>query len=212
MRRARTRGMTLLEIVVASAIVAFLALVIMSATVPLSTQSTSSAIAQDMDRTAARVLAMVRRDLRLTGYTEADAARFGKDAINDGDLSSSPPKMTFQRREDMNSNGWAGDDTDWSTNVVYERVAGSPSVFSGVPGTINRYRLVRTHNGLQTVLAEDVEDVTFTVADGDRYVIIILRLLRPDTTWRGGTDVPDPIRREYREQVEMMNRPSESDT
>lgn len=199
-RARRTRALTLLEVIISATIVAFLALVMMAATVPMSSQSSEAAIAQDMDRTAARVLADLRRELRQSGYLEA-TAKFGKTTLGDGGITSpnaAQNQMIFAVRTD------AGD-TDWSTTITFAREDGDPSTYSGVPGTFNRYKVVRTQNGLSTVIAEDVEDITFYHLQNDRFIHVELTLLRPNPNWTGSTP-PPPIRRSYREDIEMMNR------
>ncbi|MCO5165362.1 MAG: hypothetical protein M9894_03215 [Planctomycetes bacterium] len=192
-------GLTLLEVVVGSAILALLALVVMSATVPLSKVSSEAAIAHEMDRTASRVLADLRRELRQSGW-QGGAAQFGQDAINgEAAVIAGTKKLTFRRRLGINT-------TDWSGDVVYERVAvGS---YTGVPATLSpsvRYRLRRAQGGQVTVLAENVYDVNFSMTTGSRSILIELVLLRPNPDWRGGTTPPPPIVRRYRESVQLMN-------
>lgn len=199
-QRAARAGLTLIEVMVASAILSLLALVLMSATVPLSRVSSEAAIAQDMDRTAARVLAQLRRELRQTGWLNT-AARFGETALDqEGEILNGSNQLMFQMRT-----GPA--DADWTSTVTIARAAGSPGSYRGVPSTLSpnaRYRVTRAQNGLETVLAEDVYDLSFLMNSGEEFIQVTLVLLRPDPNWTGGTP-PPPIIRRYVERIELMN-------
>lgn len=199
-RRSTGRtGLTLLEVMIGSTILAFLALTIMSATVPLSKVSSEAAVAHEMDRTAGRVLADLRRELRQSGW-QASTAQFGDSDINqEAAVIAGTKRLTFKRRFGVNT-------TDWSANVVYERV--SVGSYTGVPASLSpstRYRLRRTQNGQQTILAENVYDVNFSMTTGSRSILVDLVLLRPNPDWRGGTTPPPPIVRRYRESIQLMN-------
>lgn len=198
-----TSGLTMVEVMVSSAILAVLALIVMAATVPLSKVSSEAAVAQDMDRTAARVMAELRREFRQSGYL-GTAAKFGETALNqEGEILNGSSQLMFQMRT-------GPDDTDWSSTVFVALSPGSPSVYTGVPASVSpntRNRLVRQQNGLTTVLAEDVYQLGFLMNSGEEFVQVTLVLLRPNPNWTGGTP-PPPIVRQYVERIELMNHKS----
>lgn len=198
-----TSGLTMVEVMVSSAILAVLALIVMTATVPLSKVSSEAAVAQDMDRTAARVMAELRRELRQSGYLGTDA-RFGETALNqEGEILNGSSQLMFQMR-------MGPDDTDWSSTVSVALAPGSPSTYTGVPASVSpntRNRLMRQQNGLATVLAEDVYQLGFLMNSGEEFLQVTLVLLRPNPNWTGGTP-PPPIVRRYVERIELMNHKS----
>jgi prepilin-type N-terminal cleavage/methylation domain-containing protein len=65
---SRVRGMSLIEIVVASAILSVLALAMLTATVSLTRSTNVATVALDLDRDADRFLAEFRREVRTSGY------------------------------------------------------------------------------------------------------------------------------------------------
>lgn len=183
----RTRGMTLLEVVISAAILAGLTLTLALAFVPMQRATTDGAVAQDMERLARKVLTEIRRELRSSGYN-----RTGVDQIT----LPSPNEIRFRKRR-------GPEETDWSAEITIARVA--DGTFTGVPGAINRYKVTRSEAGLAVDLAKDVSELTFERPAGSNTVIVRLELTRPNPHWTSGSP-PPPFTRVYVDQVECLNQ------
>lgn len=195
-RRARgTKGLTLLEVMVSAVILAALTLTMMMAFVPMQRGTADGAVAQDMERTARKVLTEIRRELRASGYDAANVDQVTSPATPAGVLTTANVLTFRQRRGPL--------DTDWSGPITIARVA--DGTFTGVPGTINRYKITRTEAGLVVDQAKDVSELTFERPGNSDTVIIKLELTRPNPHWTSGTP-PPPFKRLYVDQVECLNR------
>jgi len=205
-RRSGRRGLTLIEVVVSAAIVSLLVLAIAGATVPVSRANSEVSIALDMDRVAANVLEQLRREVRLSGRDSTDNHKFGETTLADSTgtagLKDGGNSIIFQKREkpDAQTN-------PWSTSIVYRRVGDSPSTFSGVPGTIARYRIEREQNSLTTVIAKDVSEFTLTYPSQGNSIIVSLTLTRPNPNWGNTGTPPDAIQKTYVDRIQLMNNP-----
>lgn len=199
-RRAERRaGLTIIEVVISSTILALIALAVGYATLPLSRASSEITILMDMDRTAANILDQVRRELRQSGWdgtVAAEPAMFGETALDDDGLDDGGTQILFQRREGP---------TTWSSSITYRRTTASPSVYTGVPGTINRYKVERVQNGLVTTIGEDVSNLTFARPAAGDTITVTLELTRPNPNW-SGTTPPPAITKTYVDKVQFMNR------
>ncbi len=182
--RASRRGLTLVEISVTAALLGVLTLSLASASFPLSTASATQAAGLDLDRDAARVLARLREDLRLSGY-EANGT----------------PRVRLLTT-------YGTDDT----LELYRRVApdgvpapwqpvGAPIRWSLAPAGTGRFKLVRQEGALADDQCAGVSSLRFTLPPNATSIEVSLVLVR-----RAVTRGPDVTRR-YADQVHMMNRP-----
>lgn len=177
-RRSERAGLSLLEVVVSSALLAGIALIALSSAMPLTKASSGTATTLDLDRAAAQVLAELRRELRASGY-DRGTARFGENAPGDGGLALARPSIVFATRKDEDT--WSAD-VRWSHDPEKEVV-------------------LRTAGSHPIELARHVESLTFQVRPGDRVCEVDLVLSRADPS-----DGTKRITRRYADRVEMMNR------
>jgi type II secretory pathway pseudopilin PulG len=204
-----TRAFTLLEMVVASAIIMIITIAITNAFVPMNKAAATTGVGLDMDRTARRVLTEIRRDLRGSGY-KPDGTRMAPTpepgqtlglTEAGGLLEGATDVLIYQVRTGPD------DDADWSTTVTLSLVADGQFT-QGVPAPVDKYRLVRTQDGISVELARDVSE--FTVerpldSSGESgTAIITLELLHPDPTWTVRQNQA-PIRRRYTDTIELLN-------
>jgi prepilin-type N-terminal cleavage/methylation domain-containing protein len=205
-------GMTLLEVVISAAILSVLALTMVYATIPVSRASSEVAIALDMDRTAASLMERMRRELRQSGFQVelTDRAMFGLDAVGESPngLNTVQNKITFRIRTDMDlgDTTQADFDANWSSDIVYERVLGSPAAYTGVPTPTARYKVVRTEGGLDVTVCEDVSDFTIVRPAAGNSIIVTLALTRPNPNWNNSGTPPAAITRTYTDQIQYMNQ------
>jgi hypothetical protein len=180
---SRTRGLTLLEVVVSSALLAFIALVIMSATVPLSDASSESALAMDMDREASKFLTQLRRELRQSGFEANGTARIRVP-------TPSSVELYMRVAHDGDPAPWRPAGPLWSTPISYALSGG---------------KITRTEGGLAMDVIANVSDVQYSLPANSNTIIITLTLTRKGTRAVAGGPPPDVVRT-YRDQVEMLNR------
>lgn len=187
-RSARRAGLTLVEVVVSSAILSLIALAIMAANAPLSRAASEVGVAFDMDRSAAKFLTQLRRELRQSGFNVS---------TNTISVDGTTGALTFRMRRSF------GDDlaTDWDPPITY-RLEASPH--GAYPDGSPRFRLVRVQ-GVTSVALEDVQSCTFTLVTGANSVAVNLVLARTNPNWRGSGS-PLIVRR-YGEAVEYLNKP-----
>lgn len=176
-RSTGAHGLTLIEVMVSSAILALLALAILSATVPMSDGSAELGAAIDMDRDAAKFMTQLRRELRQSGYQGATVHA----AVSGGGST-----LTFEMRQDPST---------WSSSVVYS-----------VTAAAGRNKIVRAQNGLTTDVILNVQSVQYTLPANASSVGVTLTLVRRGVKALPGGTVPDIVRT-YTDQIEMMNRP-----
>lgn len=187
MRKLRTRGLTLTEVVISSAVLAAIMLALLSVTLPLSDASSSQAGALDMDRDAARVLARLREDLRRSGYEPGGAPRVRV-------RTTAQPNDTLELHVRVAPDGaaapWRPPGAAWA----------DPIRWSTAPAN-GRLMLRRTEGGRTVEMSGGVERVEFTLPANSQSMTVTLTLAR--RVGRGGKDVT----RVYTDQVQMMNRP-----
>lgn len=199
-RYHRRGGLTLVEVAVSIAILAMIALALMSATVPLTDASREQAIALDMDRQAGKFFAQLRRELRQSGQQADGADHVFSPASPFPSASTGPSSVgtVFQMRT-------GPEQSDWTSGVSYGLSASSPATFSGVPTTTSRFKVSRGADGLTNDVIDDVKSLQFTRNDANS-VRVTLTLLRPAPKWTSGTP-PPPIERTYNDVIQLMNRP-----
>lgn len=186
MRESRRRGLTLIEVMVSSTVLAGLSLVLMTAMVPLSTASSEQGALLDMDRTATKVLAELRRELRQSGY-DRGVSKFGKTPpvaglfVDYAALVAPQTQIAFQPRLDS---------TSFGPVVVWKLEDGKAK--RTYPGSLDLTSLM--------TMADQVANLTFQVATDDQMCVVSLELTRATNR----ADVT--LRRTYVEQIEMMNR------
>lgn len=190
--RSPRAGMTLLEVVISSAILSGLALVVMFAMLPLTSASSEQGAFLDMDRSATKFLTELRRELRQSGRNGATplfgGATFSPLTLSTSGVVTNASGLWFRQR--------TGPST-FSSDVVYRYVTATGAQAPGVvqrttPGTLP---LADTYS---TVLGQ-VSGLTFNVATGDQVCVVRLTLQR--TNNRGVV-----LQRTYTERIEMMNR------
>lgn len=208
-RSQLTQGLSLLEVVIASSVLTVMFLIVTYSLIGLQKANTDTLLNTDVDQTARRALLLVRRDLRQTGKHGA-VDKIAQPLLLASDPFKEGQTLEFWQRTDLTG----VEATDWGAKVRYQRQNDAPPTFKGVPGTINRYKLVRTEldpasgavlPGRTTVVAHNLSAVNFRRDQGDSTVLIELEVLRPNPQ-RGAAGAPQaPIRRMYRERVSFKN-------
>lgn len=199
--RARTAGLSLIEVMVSAAILSLLALVLMSANVPLTRTANEAGVVFDMDRGASRFMTQVQRELRQSGYNQA-AAQF-----------SSTLPLIFRRRiafGDVVGDTLTGN--CWSPMVRY-RLDGTTirrSEWTG-PGLVPTTVRVPEASVLENVAEWAVELIEGpdSTPGTPIYVSAEVRLMlrRQNPNWRGTNATADQqfLVRRYTEVIEFMN-------
>lgn len=203
-RAVRTRGLTLIEVAVSSAILAMLALALMSATIPLSDASREQATSIDLDREAGRFMTALRRELRQSGFQTNGTPRVR--VTNGGALTpavTTGDTLNFYIRVGPNntSASWRPDDgvtPNWATPISY-RTAASTSV-------AGRLKITRTDNNLTADLIDNVQSVSYTLAANSNTVTVTLTLVRQGAKGSASGAPPANWVRVYTDQIELMNR------
>lgn len=203
------RGVTLLEIMIASAMLTILVLVIASATIPLQRQASDSYRNNDQEAAARRILDMIRRDLRQTGWNSnlASDPMFTAGGAAPSDLAdgTSHTLFTCRLRTGLGEADWSATEVSW--------LAVRDGSFSGVPTATPRYRLVRQadydHDGTVEAtealeLARGLSAVSILESAGTQSVVVSITLTEPDPR-RDGPGIPPPLSRVFRDVVELRN-------
>ena len=204
-RTTGTSGLTILEVIISAAIVSMLALVILSANVPVSRTTNEAGVVFDMDRAASRFLTQLRREVRQSGYNVSTLLL----SVSDG-IDSGPSTLAFKMRTSFGDSEAA----NWGQQVQYA-LAASP--LGGYPTPAPRYQLRRTQAGLTTVMLDHVQAFELTLIqepgdafDFDATLQVELVLARENPNWLGKSGVADPQRllvRRYAESIEFLNKP-----
>ncbi len=142
MKRRIQRGYTLVEVLVSSSILAVLLVATAGVTTVMQRTTAATVIRSDVQRSARRVLAQIRSEVRQSGW-EGSTDRVAA-PLSDGVSTS---VLTFQTRTGLG-------DGEWSNSITYQLSA--DGVFKDAPGTPARYRFVRVSNGLSVDLAANV--------------------------------------------------------
>jgi prepilin-type N-terminal cleavage/methylation domain-containing protein len=200
-RARRRRGMTLIEIMVGSAVLAVIAVVLLSTVIPLTRFSADTTVALDMEQRARAFFGQLRPELRQSGFA-AGVAPIGPngamyllaDTAIDADVL--PDKLSFRRRTGPADNAWS--------NTIVIRLDNSPGRLSIVreeldPATGNA---VRPMVVLQT---GDIDGLEFKEFDGSLEVTLRLARANPN---RGLGNEATILRRVYVDRIQLMNRSS----
>lgn len=184
----RQSGLSLIEVVVSSAILSLIALAIMSANAPMSKAASEVGVAFDMDRSATKALTQLRRELRQSGYNVT---------TNTVSVDGTTGALTFRMRRTF------GDDlaTDWDPAITYQLQGSSHGNY---PDGSSRYKLVRTQGGLSTEVIDDIQSCTFTAVSGADSVAVNLVLARQNPNYQRNGSVM--IVRRYGEAIEYLNK------
>lgn len=233
------RSFSLIEVIVASSILALVSVVSFSLLTVLQRANATVANNVDIASDARRLVGDIARDIRQTGWTYDEATKtnfergpattnalpgFGPSVFGDTSLGALPV-LSFRKRT-----GFADDlEADWNEWVQYQVVV--DGVFSNVAGTPVRYALQRRvatdtdANGAiggepaTTVeIANNLSRVVFLRPDGgnagstldDRNIDIRIAFTRVNPDGRLGAPPPG-ITVEYRERVRMANLPESRD-
>ncbi len=206
------RGVTLLEMVVSSAVLALLVLVVAGATIPLQRQAGETVLLVDQDERARRIMDPIRRELRQSGWNNDLVATpmFTIDpdgAAGDIAALTTPTVVTgaktlisFRVRTGLGTNAWGP-----PIKLVAERVGD----FEAVPGTIPEYRLLRVAD-MDGDGSDDALELARGISDmqiehrGAQYVYVRVQLTDPDPR-RLGDGVPEPLQRDFFDQIELFN-------
>lgn len=238
MRAPNSRGLTFVEVMVASALLAVISLVSLTFLAVLQRGGTTVSKNTNIGVDARRVLSEISKDLRQTGwaYDEPTNANFERGpslatippgfpatVFGDTDLGALP-SLSFRKRT-----GFVGDlDADWNQWVVYQVVADGN--FTNVQGTPARYSLTRrvaTDTNDDGVITAGEPDVTITIAEN----LSRVAFARPDGGDAGslqddlnidltlqitlsspdgaGAALPPGITVSYRERARMNNLPED---
>jgi prepilin-type N-terminal cleavage/methylation domain-containing protein len=195
-------GLTMIEVMVSSAILAGLALVLMAANVPLSKTSSEMGLAFEMDRSASRFLGELRRELRQSGYNYTTAlGNLPTMSVSTGALTNSD--FSYRRRLSFGS--------DLTVNWTPVRtLALQNSTLGNFNGGTSRYHVRRTD--INSVVLDHVKALEFTLIQGVDTnfcaVDVDLTLARTNPNWRGDATVARAlITRSYKETIEFLNKP-----
>lgn len=205
--RGARRGMTLIEVVIATAVLAILVLATFAAAWPLTRATNTATLALDMDREARDFFAVLRREVRQSGWNSTGAAQWttapafltgstgSVDRDGDGSATAAneanlPRQFTFRMRTGPL-------DADWTPNTTYY------SVVSDGRRDVLRLRGDAATAANQTTVLRNVQELVFRADATASTIEVILVLERNDphaTTADGRV-----IRRLYEERVNMQN-------
>lgn len=196
-----SRAMTLLETVVAMAVLSVLAALMASAFLPAQRMTAETTVYLDMDRDARRLLDRLRRDLRSSGFKADGTQQFS--------LAPSGEQLSLRRRLGPG----AADDTTsaaptpgWSTEIEWELVA--DGTWSSVPGALTRYALRRSQDGAALDVVSGAQALSLVHDEsggvGADTIVVTLTLARPFPYPSGG--VPTLVSRTYTDRVQLLNR------
>ncbi|MCO5165243.1 MAG: type II secretion system GspH family protein [Planctomycetes bacterium] len=211
-------GLTLLEVLVSLVIVSGLALVLLAANVPLSRASSEAGVAFDLDRSAARFLSDLRRELRRSGYNQADLQAQVAAGVDGGDPLTGPFSTVgpFRMRtgfgNTVNDANLAA--SSWSAPITY-RLAASSNPGNYADGT-PRYDVQRVQGGFTTVVLRHVQALSFVLfpqPEGEpagtepsaAHIEVSLTMRRENPAWTG-TATGRFITRTYSEDIELLNK------
>jgi type II secretory pathway pseudopilin PulG len=197
-RRRRRAGVTLFEVMVSAVIVSLLALVLMAANVPVSRASSEVGVAFDLDRTAGRFLAEVRREVRQSGYSGADLQLTCSNGIDGGPSTLGP----FRRRLSFGEVADDSRESNWSRQITY---ALAPSRLGAYADKVPRYRVTRSQAGATSDVLEHVEALSVQQVPGSDTVSLALTLRRENPGW-SGTGPGRFLARTYHEEIEFLNK------
>lgn len=186
----RQSGLSLIEVMVSSAVLSMIALAIMSANAPLSRTASEAGVAFDMDRAAGKFLTQLRRELRQSGFNGTTSTL---------SVDATTGALTFRMRGSFGSNLA----TNWDPPITYTLQSSAHDGGTYPDGT-TRFRVVRTQNGASWDAIDDVQSLTFTLVGGADSVAVNLVLARTNPNWRGSGS-PLIVRR-YGEAVEYLNK------
>lgn len=196
-RRLRTQGLTLVEVAVSSAILALLALALMSATIPLSNTSREQATSIDLDRDAGKFMAELRRELRQSGVQVNGVAR-----VRVRTVTATNDTLDFYIRTgplDTNAN-WRPDEGGnalWTAPISYRCPVSTQAA--------GRRKITRTDSNLTSDLIDNVQSVVYTLATNSKSVTVTLTLVRKGIKATTAGAAPADIVRVYTDQIELMN-------
>lgn len=207
MRRARRRraraAFSVLELVFATAILSGLVLVVAYTAVPAQRAAADANAALDLDRSARRLLDMMRRDLRRSGAQRSGAPMLvapaegqvtGRGLVGHDDLEV----LRLRYRTGF-------EETDWSAEVSY--LLEQDGTFPG--GVVPRYLLLRREGppGAPAVeVAANVRSLRAEWFSGGSTVQLDLVLIDPNLSGAPGpSGRPEPIVHRATDRVAMLN-------
>ncbi len=215
-RRRASRGLTVLEMLIATAVLALLILAVGSATIPLQRQASDSVLHLDQEQRARRILDGLRREVRQSGWNSDVAAAPMFALYPEGRpaglaaITSRLPLLDLRFRTGLGA-------ADWSEPVRFSVVRDGE--FSGVPVPTPRFVLVREadYDGDGAVepnealqIAGGISDLQLRQPPGGKWLEVALELTDPDPRWSGTrAGAPQPLRRTFLDRVEMRNGPRE---
>jgi hypothetical protein len=212
--RRGERALSLLEVLVAAAILTLLVLAAASATLPLQRQASDSFLRLDQESRARRVLDGLRRELRQSGWGD-DAGATPRFALWPETPDGAPVPLAgvtdrvvaleLEMRTGLGAQDWSG-----PVRLTLVRQAAA----SGLPATLPRFRLVREadYDGDGTIapgealeLARGLSDFVVTRPGAGQSLRLELELADPDPRWEPGAGPPPPIQQRFVDQVELRN-------
>lgn len=202
-RLSSRAGLTMIEVVVSSVILSGLAFVLMAANVPLSKTSSEMGLAFDMDRSAARFLTDLRREVRQSGYNYI-TSNISTISVGDVLVLGTNGDLSYRRRLSFGNN--LG--TNWTPVRTLELQTSTLGSFNG---GAPRYHVRRTD--INSVILDHVKSLEFTLVVGQDAINICavdveLTLARANPNWRGDVAVAKAlVERQYNETIEFLNKP-----
>ncbi len=197
----RFRGMTLVEVVISSAIMVGLMFVISTAI-----QSNADAVrfdmaANDTDTAARKAIRSIAEELANSGAD--DAGDYVTPDRTDGTSGGTVDSITFQPRLAV-----TGDASDWGTAITYqlEDSLGENSATAADDdndGLTNEQALVRIQGGAKTIIDHGVLAFTVERAAGSDIITITITVGRAYERSKNGV----PITRTFRSSIKVRNRP-----
>lgn len=180
---AGNAGLTVVEMVIAVALVVTLSVLAAAHMTMLGDETSSLATEMDMDEEGRFVLNGLRRELRQSGWDESGILRLSSPAA-EGSPSNT---LSFQHKL---GNG----PTDWSTTVTYQLTSNGESLNDGST-TIPLFQLERVQDGETVPLAQDVS--AFWAEREGATVLVTLELARRDG--------PNVVTRKFEDRIAMLN-------
>lgn len=192
--RPRRRGLSLLEVAIAGALLTLLGLMVLTATTSLSDASAVQGAALDMDRDAARFFTQLRRELRQSGYETDGTPRVR--VLAPGPVTGERLELYLRQGPDGTASPWRPAGAPWSGGQI------TWSLGAPLDG---RRELARSESGASLVVLRGVQSLTWTLPANSTSVSATLVLVRRGHKAVGGAAPPDVVR-SYTDRIAMMNQ------
>lgn len=212
LRRPAREGMTLVEVVIATAVLAVLVTATMAAAWPLARATNAATLALDMDREARDFLAQLRREVRQSGWRDPGGAQFTTTPAVTGGPFAGETWLAETGSIDRDGDGA----TTGTSEVALQRQLalrmrltestwGEWITYGSVPDggrrSVRRLRGSPAATAIQTTALRNVADLLFREVGGAIEVVLVLERNDPHAPAALGRT----IRRIYEERIDMQN-------